>query len=188
MAGMPTIPNNLRFVANFLQHPLQNASLVPSSSSASKAMLDGIDFSAISTIVELGPGTGVFTKEILKHCRPDTKILLVELEESYITMLRAEFGERVVISNQSAHLLDAILAQHGIDKVDLIVSGLPFSLPTDITEKLFASIGRYTERGAIFRFFTYNPPLMKRVYKSLPIKQVSFVLKNIPPMWVYGIH
>ena len=103
-------------------------------------------------------------------------------------MLRAEFGERVVISNQSAHLLDAILAQHGIDKVDLIVSGLPFSLPTDITEKLFASIGRYTERGAIFRFFTYNPPLMKRVYKSLPIKQVSFVLKNIPPMWVYGIH
>ncbi|MDO8620235.1 MAG: rRNA adenine N-6-methyltransferase family protein [bacterium] len=178
----------LQFALNFLLHPVRNASLVPSSHFASKAMLLGIDFSSVQTVVELGPGTGVFTEEILKRCKPDTKVLLIELEKDYITLLEKKFGNRVLLENASAHLLDAILLKYGIAKVDLIVSGLPFSLPHEVKEKLFASLGEHTSRGTHYRFFTYNPPLMKRVYAGLPIRKISFVSRNLPPLWVYGIN
>ena len=178
----------LQFAWNFLCHPVRNASLIPSSTFASKAMLHSIDFSSVQTVVELGPGTGVFTEEILKRCKPGTKVLLIELEQDYVTLLKKKFGDRVVVENASAHLLDAILARHGITTVDLIVSGLPFSLPHEVKEQLFASLRAHTERGTHYRFFTYNPPLMKHVYAHLPIRKISFVPRNLPPLWVYGIN
>ncbi len=178
----------LQFAWNFLCHPVRNASLIPSSSFASKAMLEGVDFSTVKTVVELGPGTGVFTEEILKRCTPGTKILLIELEKDYVTLLQKKFGDRVIVESASAHLLDAILAKHGVTEVNLIVSGLPFSLPHEVKEKLFASLAKHTSQGAHYRFFTYNPPLMKRAYANLPIHKLSFVPFNIPPMWVYGIN
>lgn len=179
---------NLQFAINFLRRPAQNASLVPSSSRASRAMLHGIDFSAISAVVELGPGTGVFTREIIQRCRPNTKVLLIEIEDSYIEPLQKEFGERVIIERASAEQLNSLLQKHRIGKLGLIVSGLPFSLSEDTREKLFASIETHTNSGAIFRFFTYNPPMMKRAYRRLPIKKISFVFRNFPPLWVYGIN
>ncbi len=178
----------LQFAWNFLCHPVRNASLIPSSTFASKAMLLGVDFSAVQTVVELGPGTGVFTEEILRRCKPNTKVLLIELEQDYVTLLRKKFGTRVVVENASAHLLDAILAKNGMTKVDLIVSGLPFSLPHEVKEKLFASLRVHIAHGTHYRFFTYNPPLMKRVYANLPIQKISFVARNFPPLWVYGIN
>lgn len=179
---------NLQFTLNFLRHPVQNASVVPSSSRASKAMLDGIDFSVVATVVELGPGTGVFTREIVKRCGPNIKILLIEIEESYIEPLRGEFGDKAIIERASAQSLDTLVLKHNMTKVDLIVSGLPFTLPEDTKKKLFESIKTHTNSGAIFRFFTYNPPLMKRAYKELPIRCISFVARNFPPLWVYGIN
>lgn len=151
-------------------------------------MLDGIDFSTVTSVVELGPGTGVFTREILKRCRPNTKILLVEVEELYTKILREQFGASVIIERASAHLLDSILAKHRIEKVSLIISSLPFSLPESIIGRLFASIDTHTGQGTMFRFFTYNPPLMKRAYQGLPVRKISFVPFNFPPMWVYGIN
>ncbi len=180
--------NNLTFILNFLFHPRQNASLIPSSVLASKAMLEGINFSSVTSVVELGPGTGAFTKEVLKRCRPNTKILLIEVEESYIKILQEQFGDKVIIERASAHFMDAMLLKHHIEKVDLLISSLPFSLPENIREELFASIKKHTDSGTIFRFFTYTPSLMKRIYKNFSIREVSFVLRNIPPLWVYGIN
>jgi len=176
------------FTINFLKNPLRNASVVPSSVFASREMINNIDFSSINTIIELGPGTGIFTKEIIRKCNPKTKIILIELEDTYISLLRSKFGERVIVENTSAHLLDEVLIKHKIEKADLIVSGLPFSLPHKVLEKLCKSIKKQTDNGAIYRFFTYMPPIMKLAYTNLPIREVSFVPRNFPPLWVYGIN
>ncbi|HCB35305.1 MAG: hypothetical protein A2W52_04790 [Candidatus Taylorbacteria bacterium RIFCSPHIGHO2_02_49_25] len=179
---------NLQFALNFLRRPAQNASLVPSSTSASKAMLDGIDFSAIHSIVELGPGTGVFTREILRRCAADTKVLLIEIENVYAAFLKRQFGGRVIVEHSSAHLLDVLIEKHGLEKIDLIVSGLPVALPQEIRGSFLQSIRAHTERGTQFRFFTYNPPLMRRMYRGFSIRKLSVVYRNFPPLWVYGIH
>jgi len=179
--------DRLLFAKNFLSNPLRNASIMPSSSFASKAMLKGLDFSNIDTIVELGPGTGVFTKEVIKRCRQSTKIILVELEKSYVKSLREKFDGRVVVENKSAYYLDEILKRHGILKPDLLISGLPF-FEEAISPHLLKTIKGLTDDGMIFRFFTYMPPAVKRIYKNLPIKMRCFVLRNIPPLWIYGVN
>lgn len=179
--------NIFLFGVNFLKNPLRNASVFPSSAIATKAMFAHIDFSSINVVVELGPGTGVFTEEILKRCKPDTKVILIEIEESYIKLLREKFGNRVTIEKASAHILESILVKHGIDKADLIISGLPFMLG-GVEGELFETIKKHTKNGAIYRFFTYNPPAMKQMYKNLPIRKISFVLRNFPPLWIYGIN
>ena len=177
----------LLFAKNFVKNPLRNASIIPSSVYAGRAMVKNIDFSNIHTVVELGPGTGVFTNELIKRCLPGTKIILIELEKSYIENLKKLFGDKVVVENANAHVLDEILEKHKVSKLDLLISGLPF-FEEVISKQFIDTIKRHTDSGTIFRFFTYVPPVAKRVYIKLSIKKITFVLKNIPPLWIYGVN
>ncbi len=175
------------FLFNFLKNPLRNASVIPSSKEAGGAMMTGINWDEVNTIVELGPGNGTFTKEILTRSKPGTKIVLIELESSYVDLLRQKFGDRVKVVHSSAHLFEDILEELKLPTADLIVSGLPF-LARHLNQLIFQSIRHQTDKGAIFRFFTYMPPAMKLVYKGINLRKVAFVWKNIPPLWVYGIN
>jgi len=184
---MRTIYETILFASNDIRSPLRNGSIIPSSRAASAGMVQSVDFSRIDTIVELGPGTGVFTQEVLRRCKSDTKILLIEIERSYVKLLKRKFGDRVIVEYASAHHLDELMAKHGIARPDLVLSGLPF-MEREIGKVLFASIKQHTDRGTIYRFFTYMPPVMKHVYRELPVRKLSFILKNFPPFWVYGIN
>ena len=68
------------FLVNFIRHPLRNASVVPSSRVASRRMFTGVDMSSLRYVVELGPGTGVFTQELYERLHPDAQVLVIELE------------------------------------------------------------------------------------------------------------
>ncbi|MSU55942.1 MAG: methyltransferase domain-containing protein [Candidatus Taylorbacteria bacterium] len=173
------------FAWNCVIHPMRNASIVPSSAKAAEAMVAGIDFTKIRTVVELGPGTGVFTEELLKRCILGTKVVLVEIEEKYVALLQERFGDKVIVEHASVADLETLIGKHG-GRVDLIVSGLPVLIPS-VTETLLVSIKRHTERGTIYRFFSYVPPLVKRVYRGLPVQKIAFVLLNLPPLWVYEL-
>ena len=176
--------SRLLFLKKFLTNPRQNASIMPSSTAACRAMTAELNFALIDSIVELGPGLGNFTELLLQRSRVGTKVILIEIEDDYVDLLKSKFGERVCIEHTSAHLLDEVLARQGLEKVDLIVSGLPF-LPGSLSQSLTRSILAQIDKGAIFRLFTYMPPVMKLVYRDLPLKRQQFVLRNMPPMWIY---
>jgi phospholipid N-methyltransferase len=180
--------NQFKFFLNFIKNPIRNASILPSSKTASEAIINGIDFENVHTILELGPGTGCFTEQILKHSKPNTKVILIEIEESYQEILHSKFQDQIILVNENAKDLNKVLKANGVDKVDLIVSGLPFAMPKDIFNDIIEAIKSQTNTGAIFRFFTYMPFIMKPYYKKLPIKKHSFILSNTPPLWVYGVN
>ena len=175
------------FLLNFLKNPLRNASVIPSSKAAGRAILSGLDWNRIHTVVELGPGNGTFTSEILSRCNPGTNVILIDLEESYVELLQAKFGNRVTVVHDSAHRMNDILKDLNLSHTDLIVSSLPF-LQKQISRQIFAAILEQTKNGAAYRFFTYMPPVMKWFYQGMPLHKVKFVLENIPPMWIYGIN
>jgi phosphatidylethanolamine/phosphatidyl-N-methylethanolamine N-methyltransferase len=175
------------FLLNFLKNPMRNASVIPSSKTASRAIVSGIDWDKVQTVVELGPGNGTFTNEIIARSKPGTHIILIELEETYVDLLRHKYGNRVTVVHDSAHRMNEILKDMDLPKADLIVSSLPF-LQKQISRMIFAAILEQTKHGAAYRFFTYMPPVMKWFYRGLPLHKVKYVFNNIPPMWIYGIN
>jgi phospholipid N-methyltransferase len=182
-----SLTEKLLFLKNFLRNPLRNASIIPSSPQAARAVLTDLDWSRINVIIELGPGNGTFTKEILKQCKPDAFLILIELEDSYIKLLKNKFGSRIHVLHESAEHMHAILKKFGFEKPDLIVSSLPF-LPNPVRVKVNNAILEETKHGAAFRFFTYMPPVMRFFYKGMPLRKIFFEWRNIPPMWIYGIN
>ncbi len=184
--GAPLKEKILFFLKN-LRNPLVNGAFFPSSASAVDAMLGGIDFSNLRTIIELGPGTGPYTAELVRRAPPNCKIILIELDADYAELLKNKFGARVSVENGGAEFLEEVLRRHEIDIPDLIVSALPF-LPHPKREKFFDALRRCTESGTILRFEMLLQPWGIRVYRSLPIRKKTFVFRNIPPVWIYGIN
>lgn len=151
-------------------------------------MISGIDFAEIEYIVELGPGTGVFTEAICHAARPDAKIMAVELESTYIESLEHRYQEDAEVVHASADMLPDLLAQRKWPRVDLIVSGLPFVLPDDVKYRLFSFLQEATSSGTQLRWFTYMPPFMKPHYRAFDIRKHAFVAWNFPPMWIYRVN
>ena len=56
----------ITFFKNFIKKPKQIGSITPSSNYLSKKMVEQIDFNNAETILELGPGTGCYTRENFK--------------------------------------------------------------------------------------------------------------------------
>ena len=54
----------LNFFWQYLRHPRSIGAIAPSSKKLARKMVQPIDFSRASCIMEFGPGTGVFTDEL----------------------------------------------------------------------------------------------------------------------------
>lgn len=182
------LQGRMAFLWNFLKHPLRNASVVPSSRVASRAMLTGLDLSSLEYVVELGPGTGCFTQELFDRLPSHCQVLVIELDEGYVANLKARFGDRFEVVQASAHELDALIEERGWPRVDLVLSGLPFVLPEAVKKVLFASLLNRTGSGTVYRFFTYMPPIMKKHYCDFNLRLVKGVAANFPPMWIYSVN
>ncbi len=176
--------DRLIFLWNHIKNGKKNASVTPSSKFLAELMLKHIDFSAIDSIIELGAWTGIFTEHILKKAKKWTKIILIEIEDDYIKILRNKFADQVIIEQEDVRNIDQIRKKYDIDKIDLIISGLPF----EPAHSIHKEIREYTSNGTIFRSFTYRPSTFKKLYHSFPIVNIWFTFLNVPPARVYGIN
>ena len=68
------------FFKRFLKRPFQIASIVPSSKALVERVASKIDFSQPRVIAEYGPGEGVHSREMAQRMRPDSQLLLFELD------------------------------------------------------------------------------------------------------------
>ena len=80
------------FLKTYFKERKQVGALAPSSRFLVKKMCDKIDFETAKNIVELGPGTGVFTTELLKRASKDCRIFVIELNEEFYNFLSKKFS------------------------------------------------------------------------------------------------
>src|ERR1700676_5569628 len=86
----PDIPNAHRlFFQESMRSMGQTASMFPSSRYLANALTKPIDFRRARTVVELGPGTGAVTNEILKRMLRDAHLLPADLNQTLNHPLRA---------------------------------------------------------------------------------------------------
>lgn len=172
----------------FVRDPLAMASVTPSSAALTRAMVEPVRRSA-PVVVELGPGTGVFTAALQE--RAPGRHLAVELHDGLAAGLRERFPQVEVVTD-TAQALPAILAERGVGCVDAVVSGLPWAAYAggDLPRTIASVLGPH----GVFTQFTYTwtrwAPPSRRQLAQLRAAFDELVLTrtiwaNVPPALVY---
>lgn len=159
----------------------------PSSRFLVRSMLQNIDFSKAKVIVELGPGTGVFTEEILTRMRPDAQLLVFELNETFVDYLRNQFvDERVTFIHDSAENISTHLANASLSGADYIISSLPLANFSDaLRDAIVTESKRSLRKNGRFLQFQYSLQSKKYFESKFTHVHISFTLWNIPPAFVF---
>jgi phosphatidylethanolamine/phosphatidyl-N-methylethanolamine N-methyltransferase len=178
---------NKDFFKAFLSNRKSVGSVVPSSRFLTRKILDHIDFGTPQVIVELGPGTGVFTKEIITRMHAESKLLVIELNEDFANHLKSRFiDSRVEIIQASATELPTLLHERHIQQVNYIVSSLPLtSIPAEITREILETCERTLAPGGKFIQFQYSLQQRKKLEKLYTNVNIQFTPLNFPPAFVY---
>ena len=101
---------SLLFFKRVLANPLRVGYLVPSSPFLTRQTASQLDYSRPRVIVELGPGEGCHTREIVKRMGPDSRLVLFEVDPEFVSHLRRQFREddRVtVLQTDALHIREA---------------------------------------------------------------------------------
>ncbi len=178
----------------FLQHPTRVGALCPSSSSLCRMIASEIGVEEAELVVELGPGTGVITREIVRRLPAGGRLLAIELDPALCSHLERSFPA-VRICNDSASRLGAILAESGETAPDAVVSGLPWAIfPESLQREILAAVADSLAPGGWFATFAYLQGLMlpagMRFRKLLgemfsTVETSQVVWRNLPPAFVY---
>jgi phosphatidylethanolamine/phosphatidyl-N-methylethanolamine N-methyltransferase len=178
--------NKNTFLKAFIKNPLRTGSIVQSSPILADKMLEKIDFHSAKCIVELGSGSGIITKKILKKMRKDCVLLCFEIEKSLANKLQKIDDSRLVVICDSAERIDIYLKKHGFQKADCIVSGLPLaSLPPKTSRSILKTIYAYLPSGGQYIQFQYSLAHLRQIKYLFSSVAISFVFLNFPPAFVY---
>lgn len=183
------VADAIRFIRAGLLRPRQVGALFPSGAALAQLITSEIGPST-GKVLELGPGTGVFTRALIDRGVHERELTLVEANERFALVLHRNFPEARLLQCDAARLAASDLGSFG--PVRAVVSGLPLlNMPL---RKIFAIVaaafGHLCEGGALYQF-TYgrNCPIPRPILDRLGLKAVVVgrTLYNLPPATVYRI-
>jgi len=175
----------------WMKSPLKIGSFVPSSRALARAVAKQIHYDQAGAVVELGAGTGVITNAILEAGLDAKRLIVIERDAGMHEILCAHFPQLTIIKGDACNL-KALLAEHGIEQVNSIISSLPLlSMPNQlriiIEEQMIGAIG---EHGRIVQFtYGHRSPFVRNGLHKVKLngRRVATILANIPPahIWVF---
>lgn len=176
----------LVFIQEFLKHPLQIGSIIPSSRFLERRIIEATSIASASVIVELGPGVGGVTRAILKAMPEDSRLLSIEINSHFYRMLNSIDDDRFITHLGNAIDLEEIVSDYDLDAPNVIISGIPFStMSRDSGSKILESISRLLVPGGRFVAYQVNNRVADLSRPILGAGQMTTELLNIPPMRVY---
>lgn len=177
------------FFLAWLANPLRVGAVAPSSPALADAITAEIT-PECAPIIELGPGTGVFTRSLIARGIPEDRLALVEYGVYFARRLKRMFPKAHVLEMDATHLKDIDLFNG--ERAGAVVSGLPLLLmpPKKVTVVLDSAFERLRPEGAFYQF-TYgsDSPVSPTILDRLGLKATRFggTLANVPPAFVYRI-
>lgn len=175
----------IQFLGQFLESK-QVGAVWPSSKYLIYQMIKPINFSKAKLIVEYGPGTGNITKALLENMLPDAKLIVFEINNSFINGLNKIPDKRLTIFNCPAEKADQVLAKHHLGLPDYVVSSLPLAIiPNNTVTRILASSFAMLKTGSAMIQFQYSPSSLGRFKRVFDRVEVKFAPINVPPALVY---
>lgn len=146
---------------------------------------------ASGPVVELGPGTGVFTAALLRRGIPAAHITAIEAVEGFAAAMERRFPGVAVIHG------DAVRVRHvvpcGPGGAGVVICGLPLlSIPPAKVLRIVAGCMTILRPEGELRLFTYGfrCPIPASILSRLGLiaQHRAFVPLNMPPASVYAVH
>lgn len=161
-------------------------------------------------ILEVGPGTGAVTLQIINDMRPDDRLVLVERNEHFVSHL-AERLEKIPVAQAAADRISLVHAAvedlPDDEPFDVIVSGLPLNnFEVTLVEQILTKLRWLLATGGTLSFFEY---VAVRRAKALVSSNADrerlrgiarvlgeflkaevrrdIVMANVPPAWVHHV-
>ena len=189
MTTSSTFSDLRHFFRAWASDPLRVASVVPSGRALGELITSGIKAES-GPVIELGPGTGVFTRALLARGIPQSSLILVEYGAEFAAMLRMRFPEANVVCMDAARLRH--LRWSANRQASSVVSGLPLlSMPAGKVLAILKGAFAHLQEDGGFYQFTYGPrcPVSAEVMDRLGLRaqSVGWVFNNFPPAQVFHI-
>jgi phospholipid N-methyltransferase len=179
--------DTLFFLKSWVRAPLRVAAIAPSGRALARLIASEIDV-ASAPVLELGPGTGVFTRALLARGLRQEDLTLVEQDARFATLLAGRFP-RARLLNIDAGLLGL---EHGVGGFGGAVSGLPLlSMPrAQVCAILDAAFSAMRGGAALYQFtYGFRCPVPDGVLADLGLRstRMGSAIANLPPATVYRI-
>jgi phosphatidylethanolamine/phosphatidyl-N-methylethanolamine N-methyltransferase len=177
------------FLRAWMADPLRVAAIAPSSRALAYVITAEITATS-APVIELGPGTGVFTRQLLARGIPEERLALVEYGSDFVQLLAYRFPAAHVVWMDAAQLTSVRL--FGGERAGAVVSGLPFRwmTPRKVMAILAAAFGYLRHDGAFYQFtYGLRCPVPRATLDRLGLEAVRIgrALVNVPPAAVYRI-
>ncbi|MGI9250592.1 MAG: class I SAM-dependent methyltransferase [Pseudohongiellaceae bacterium] len=175
------ISDSIKLIKNFKT----TGTITPSSKVLIGHMV-AVDFTKARCIVELGPGNGCITNELLGRMQADSKLICLEIDEEFATRLGRINDSRLQVHRACATTLRTILEAQHIACADYVVSSLPLAMiDDDKVDNILHTVrdclcpqGRYLQ----YQYSLTQYGDLKAVFGKV---RLQFTMRNMPPAFVY---
>lgn len=182
------------FFRAFLRNLGHVGAIAPSSPALAEAMVDWIDWKDVRSVIEFGPGTGVFTEAVAERITPGTRFFAVERDPQLAEITR-ERCPGVPVHEDCVSNVAHLAEEAGIQSADAIICGLPWaSFSPQLQDQCLEAMFEVLPTGGKFATFAYWQglalPSGQRFRRFLldhfsVVEQSPTVWRNLPPAFVY---
>jgi phospholipid N-methyltransferase len=148
------------FFRQFRQQYYTTGSILPSSRALARALTRPMRRrKRPCRILEVGPGTGAVTQEIVRALGPDDRLDIVEINASFVDLMRKRFDEEPAFRQRrdQTRLIHAPIQEvEGAAVYDFMISGIPLNnFAAPMVEEIFASYRRLLRPEGTLSYFEY---------------------------------
>ena len=190
-AEAPVNHSRLTFFRQWLRHPLRMSSITPSGPQLASMMAAAVSPDAES-VIELGAGTGVITRALIKRGIRPERLLVVEMNDVLHGVLQQAFPRAHVVCGD-ARALQALTSQAGMfgtRPIGAVVSSLGLlAMPASVQHDILAAAFAVLRPSGVFVQYTYGlaTPVAPDVCAALGLRAryLGWAWRNLPPARVY---
>lgn len=183
----------VNFLKEFVTNPQKIGAITPSSEELAAALVETIDWSQVGVVAEYGPGLGSITAAILERIG-ERDFFAIELNRAYAKALTLQFPQLRVYCDSVANI-ETILASHGAEQIDAIVSSLPWAnFSNQLQEQLLDATMNVLSKDGQFATFSYVHGLVlksglrfraKLERRFRRVERSKVVWRSVPPAVIY---
>ena len=184
----------LEFLKQFLTRNKEIGAVAESSDGLAELITDCASVETAKVVLELGPGTGVFTEKILQKMPDETVFFALEVNPHFVEATKRRCPQSRVYHDTAVNARK-YMDELGVTHCDAIVSGLPWaSFSDELQDEILDAVLDVLKPGGTFATFAYlrgdktesGQQFRRKLHgRFSEVKLSRTVWKNIPPAFVY---